>query len=340
MYGYERFIRAARWLFVVASFGCIQAQAASFDCSKAKTQVEKLICADTGLSSQDEALAKRFAEVARVRGINKAFLKADQRAWLKQRNTCADAKREDRAKTPDAKCVSIWYESRLRQLSPGRYRMTSGKGYSVCEAYKRTLDNLGELPGPLACPNDFLDKTPGISRPDWREIPLDFDLYLKLEVFQARDSHRVVWDYDPANAEKPFNQDKHPEFVRKFKEIVERNRFRMFVVELDSDADGRTETVLRLQWEGINGCHLSGLFFVNPQLTDLDETPYLNLYGTPNTYGAPVTHLTDIVLFMGKAYFFQAGTAPLDFFFLRDQFSGRFSICSFEFNPSHQGGLK
>ncbi len=45
---------------MVVSFGCMQAQAASFDCGKAKTRVEKLICANAELSKLDEQLSREY----------------------------------------------------------------------------------------------------------------------------------------------------------------------------------------------------------------------------------------------------------------------------------------
>ncbi len=65
--------------------------AASFDCKKAKTASEKLICADEELGRLDEALAKAYAEAARALGDGKALRKA-QSLWLRsQRDTCKDS---------------------------------------------------------------------------------------------------------------------------------------------------------------------------------------------------------------------------------------------------------
>jgi len=81
-----------------------QAQAASFDCGKAGTKVEKLICANADLSKLDEALAVAYADA--LKSPDPANLKAEQKAWLKLRNTCADPT-----------CVKRAYENRLRAVS-------------------------------------------------------------------------------------------------------------------------------------------------------------------------------------------------------------------------------
>ncbi|MEB1528253.1 lysozyme inhibitor LprI family protein [Xanthomonas sp. WHRI 7945] len=65
------------------------ASAASFDCAKAASPIERLLCGDANLGHQDEQLANGYAalldstpraEVAALRGA--------QRAWLTQRNAC------------------------------------------------------------------------------------------------------------------------------------------------------------------------------------------------------------------------------------------------------------
>jgi uncharacterized protein YecT (DUF1311 family) len=66
------------------------AWAASFDCTKAATRVEKLICADAALSQLDSALAQRYQSVRRLADDPEAVLAA-QRAWLRQRDRCRDS---------------------------------------------------------------------------------------------------------------------------------------------------------------------------------------------------------------------------------------------------------
>lgn len=58
------------------------ATAASFDCGKASTTMEKAICADSPLSRLDEALAAAYAR-AQARVGDKALVRQWQRNWLK-----------------------------------------------------------------------------------------------------------------------------------------------------------------------------------------------------------------------------------------------------------------
>ena len=83
-------------------------QAASFDCSKAKTRVEKLICLDDELSKLDETLNEAY-----IQALNRADIKQQtiesQRQWLKNaRNVCQNAE-----------CIKNAYETRIKELGLG-----------------------------------------------------------------------------------------------------------------------------------------------------------------------------------------------------------------------------
>ncbi|MEO8672997.1 MAG: lysozyme inhibitor LprI family protein [Tahibacter sp.] len=67
------------------------AGAASFDCSKAATPTEHLICAEPALSRQDEQLADAY-RAALKRAADPRVLRAKQLEWLKvQRDACGDS---------------------------------------------------------------------------------------------------------------------------------------------------------------------------------------------------------------------------------------------------------
>jgi uncharacterized protein len=85
------------------------AEAASFNCARAATAVERAICASPELSELDELAAHYYAEarrtVAAADATAPACLLADQRAWLAVRNRCTD----------DA-CLKRSYLDRLSEL--------------------------------------------------------------------------------------------------------------------------------------------------------------------------------------------------------------------------------
>lgn len=82
--------------------------AASFDCKKASTQVEKMICGNSTLSSQDNLLAEDYKiKLQKSSPEAEKSLKADQRAWLRSRNACRDLD-----------CLRASYENRRAELNP------------------------------------------------------------------------------------------------------------------------------------------------------------------------------------------------------------------------------
>ena len=64
---------------------------ASFDCSKAFTKIEKLICSSPETAGSDKRLAQAYS-LAKSKAEDQQKLKADQADWMKQvRNICTDA---------------------------------------------------------------------------------------------------------------------------------------------------------------------------------------------------------------------------------------------------------
>ena len=63
------------------------ARAATLDCDKASTSVEKVICSDTRLTNLDDQLGRRYKD-ALAASSNSGALKAEQKAWLSSRNQC------------------------------------------------------------------------------------------------------------------------------------------------------------------------------------------------------------------------------------------------------------
>lgn len=67
----------------------LSAQAASFDCAKAGNTVERTICADPLLNRLDEVLAENYLAMRTANlGVSARALRAEQAAWLRQRNRC------------------------------------------------------------------------------------------------------------------------------------------------------------------------------------------------------------------------------------------------------------
>ncbi|MGF7174040.1 lysozyme inhibitor LprI family protein [Azospirillum doebereinerae] len=90
------------------------AGAASFPCAKASTATETAICADSVTSKLDERLSaayraalKRLSGASPEDGAAGTAVKADQKAWIADRNACGNA----------VPCLRMAYERRLAVLS-------------------------------------------------------------------------------------------------------------------------------------------------------------------------------------------------------------------------------
>ena len=80
---------------------------ASFDCDKASTDTEKLICANDDLGLLDEMLSSKYKQAISVLGeLDKKELKSSQRVWLKLRDKSCDTA---------SNCKSV-YSSRITDI--------------------------------------------------------------------------------------------------------------------------------------------------------------------------------------------------------------------------------
>jgi uncharacterized protein len=81
-----------------------------FDCAKASSQVEKLICSDAELAALDRSLSDLYAVVLRHTPAGEhRQLKAEQRGWIKGRDDCW--------KDDDMRgCVASEYRTRIDEL--------------------------------------------------------------------------------------------------------------------------------------------------------------------------------------------------------------------------------
>lgn len=85
------------------------ARAASFNCEKAATAIEKAICGNNALSDLDAEVGNAYKILRSGLSAEQAEqLKREQTRWLQQRNAdCANA---------DAACLSAMYQARLAEL--------------------------------------------------------------------------------------------------------------------------------------------------------------------------------------------------------------------------------
>lgn len=80
----------------------------AFNCTKASSKVEKMICADPTLSSADSVNADMYKEALQTTDTQNR-VKQEQRQWLKSRNACQTAD-----------CIAKAYDTRYNQLQHER----------------------------------------------------------------------------------------------------------------------------------------------------------------------------------------------------------------------------
>ena len=180
------------------------AYAASFDCSKASSNTEAMICADAQLSDLDSKLSAAYINALKG-SSNGATLKDEQRKWL----------RYIRAKCSDADCLKKAYRERIAVLPlgeiveltksldsssaaqrdatpPERYRLYRAEPYSsgsldyprMCRSLLKILQHKDtQRPaGQPHCARRLSRLPPGFpdfELPDWRPIPqedISYDL--------------------------------------------------------------------------------------------------------------------------------------------------------------------
>ncbi len=117
--------------------------AASFDCAKAATSVEKLICSNEYVSGLDEELGQVYKEALVIYADKKDMIVRQQRNWIKWiRSQCSDPS-----------CLATLYEARIGELVDGNnvaalngpdkpnFILTSGRGHPLCEEYLGVLND-------------------------------------------------------------------------------------------------------------------------------------------------------------------------------------------------------
>ena len=112
-----------RLVLIVAllAFGADRAAAQSFDCAKAQTRIEKMVCADRSLADLDEYLGRYYFAARDVNQAAASCLQADQAAWLTTtRDACADAA-----------CVKAAYLDRLGELDALQPGVTALKNVAL-----------------------------------------------------------------------------------------------------------------------------------------------------------------------------------------------------------------
>lgn len=153
-------------------------QAASFDCAKASTKVEHIICDTPEISKLDDELAQAY-KAALQDQVQVDAIKQAQKNWIKERNGCADAV-----------CVKEAYEARIEIfLASKPIKLASmagmigdqnakyvifgqGQGQTFCEAILVALNKKKVSDDYSPCMSEEILKLPGVTDPEWEKLDL------------------------------------------------------------------------------------------------------------------------------------------------------------------------
>lgn len=178
------------------------AQAASFDCGKAKSKVEHIICDAPEISKLDDELSAAY-KIALKNEKRADFIHEAQKQWLLDRDACIDAE-----------CVRQAYENQigvlvafddkepLLPLKPpaaktkfGQYKMindtfqvpqpdgtyTLENHAEVCTAFLKNLEASPPFP-PMACDVKFRPEFKDFRTPEWRDVDVWENRDLELQI--------------------------------------------------------------------------------------------------------------------------------------------------------------
>jgi uncharacterized protein len=182
---------------LLACLVCGLAQAASFDCGKAKTKVEKLICSHEEVKELDGALAKVYRRVLK-QPQHAARIRLKQHEWLKSRESCLEVRYQaerdnlcqssaNLGRTDDAnrcaqhQCLKRTYRNRIAELysefgehwrhkswEVGKGDIVNGAKYPLCVDFLKNLNSLYEA-APV-CEWKVNPAIKSLALPRWEEI--------------------------------------------------------------------------------------------------------------------------------------------------------------------------
>jgi uncharacterized protein len=160
--------------------------AASFDCTKAASLVENVICSDSEISGLDDAVSSSYKN-ALAKGNN---IKQSQRNWLKTRNLC-------KSKV----CLKKIYAKRLNELSDLPLALSSKLDEKdlfkkVGECKETTISKIGTRFEDSARPNKDTGTSISFANDIWL---VDYDLIPQVAASKSGDDVEICLESIPKN---------------------------------------------------------------------------------------------------------------------------------------------
>ncbi len=291
-------------------------QAASFDCAKATSKVEKMICADAELSRLDGEMQTIHQQASQFIADPVGF-RAEQRQWLKSRDTCKDTG-----------CLAKAYRSRIvtlqtvlaepkpcfRLLERKWPEVASGH-YPVCVDLLKSMNKFcSNLP---LCEWKVSPSVPSLSLPRWEELDPREHMKLIQHMYEGQSDYKA-----PEEQWKPIPSD----VLRN----IEEGKARLWRTWIDADRDGQKEYVVRLQ--GKTNEDKRDFYGMGSRINVADAS----MSRVDPRYSAWSTAAMDIVLHDNRAFIIGGHGDEFD---VREPFtvgdeekrSGKKSVCVFEY---------
>lgn len=260
-------------------------QAASFDCAKAASLIEKIICSDPTTSKMDSDLGSAYKS-AMDKTADKAALKQEQRLWLKTKlNTCKDTN-----------CLLDAYPQRIDQLNSiqsasslsssliasvskqPKFTLEKGKQFQLCRDFLDLMNRVPKKEKPncdLDYPFDDVARKQGFKEIDWKEVNLqDYKEILK--------NHSVY-------RSKGLTPDEIKKNEERFEAYFSTSTARVWVANFDANGDENKDTVVRVKYKNCAEGSPGEVFLVRNDGV-LDEKAYARKFSN------------EFFMYQGRAY--------------------------------------
>ena len=297
-------------MFCLSAGSLHAAGAASFECQKAKTWIEKLICEDEDLTDLDRKMSAPYKElISLLSPQDKREVKKNHTGWLKTRDRACNIIKIDNAvinylyfyyteriaelkewhqyvKEEGAKKVSkpwrpiCWKRETIMDpdLATGLRAITGNDG--ICRTYEQVLETICEPPEKIQCTYNLALNEIRFTKPVW--VQMDSKEYPELI-----DDLIFGKEHD-----KKQLRTMGPDFVKAYEE----GKIRLEKSVVDIDNDGRLEDIVKINWR--QNCPASGTYGVLDPTTKRMDWKYKRIVDKMND----LVDSAEILIYKEKTY--------------------------------------
>lgn len=227
-------------------------QAAGFDCAKAQTKTEKLICGNRQASQLDKDMQSVYQE-AQTHTADPASLKTDQRQWLKMRDACTDVAcivQTYRTRQTTLKTLLTEPKPCFRLLERKWPEVASGH-YPVCVDFLKNINSFcEEMPATTWKKSHSSKKImfPANATPrtscEWKISPaIDTLTALHWEALDPKSHLKIIQNMQQRIYREP--EEKWEPIPPDMLQVINEGQSRLWHTWIDLDRDGQKEHVVR-----------------------------------------------------------------------------------------------